>query len=97
MPRKKDKKKTRIIIQVDENFENELFLRGEGVSSLSWEKGVELKHDRPDEWVFETEEPFSAGSFKVLIDDQTFEMGENHPLYPGASMRVNPKFPERES
>lgn len=88
------KKKTRIIVQMDENFPSEIYLRGEGVSNLSWEKGVELKHEKGDEWVFETDEPFNAGAFKVLINDDTFEMGESHPLYPGASIRVNPKFPE---
>ncbi len=55
-----------------------------------------MKQERPDEWVFETEEPFSTGSFKILINDQTFELGENHPLYPGASIRVNPKFPKTD-
>ncbi|MCC5832059.1 MAG: hypothetical protein JJU12_03345 [Chlamydiales bacterium] len=91
---KRKEKKTRVVIQVDPNFPKELYLRGEGLANLSWEKGVELKHVRPDEWVFETDEPFSSGSFKVLINDETYELGENHPLYPGASIRVNPKFPE---
>ncbi|MFC2049085.1 hypothetical protein ACFLR2_00210 [Chlamydiota bacterium] len=86
-------KKTRIIVQVDPNFPNEIYLRGEGLSDLSWEKGVQLKHEKPDEWVFETEAPFSTAEFKVLVNDNTYEMGENHPLYPGASVRINPKFP----
>jgi len=95
MPRKKHKK-TRVVVQVDANFAKELYLRGEGLSDLSWEKGIEMKHERPDEWVFETNEPFSTGSFKVLINDQTYELGESHPLYPGASIRVNPKFPKAD-
>ncbi len=90
----KKQKKTRVVIQVENDFPSELYLRGEGLSNLSWEKGVELKHEQPDEWVFETDEPFAAGSFKVLINDQTYELGESHPLYPGASIRVNPKFPD---
>lgn len=92
--RPQKQKKTRVVVQVDADFPNEIYLRGEGLSNLSWEKGVEMKHEKPDEWVFETDELFSTGSFKVLINDQTYELGENHPLYPGASMRVNPKFPE---
>jgi hypothetical protein len=87
-------KKTRIVVQVDTNFSNAIFLRGEGLTELSWEKGVELKHEKPDEWVFETETPFAGGSFKVLLNDKTYELGENHPLYPGASIRINPKFPK---
>ncbi len=93
---KRKQKKTRVVIQVDSDFPSELYLRGEGLPDLSWEKGVELKHEQPSEWVFETDEPFSTGSFKVLINDQTFELGESHPLYPGASIRVNPKFPKQD-
>lgn len=86
-------KKTRIVVQVDADFSEAIYLRGEGLSGLSWEKGVELKKTQPTEWVFETDQPFSTGQFKVLANDETFELGENHSLYPGASMRINPKFP----
>lgn len=86
-------KKTRIVVQVDPTFPSTIFLRGEGLSDLSWEKGVQLTHEKPDEWVFETDAPFSTAEFKVLVNDKTYEMGENHPLYPGASVRINPKFP----
>lgn len=86
--------KTRVVVQLDSKEGREVYLRGEGLTSLSWEKGVEMKQERSNEWVFETDEPFASGSFKVLINDQTFELGENHPLYPGASIRINPKFPE---
>jgi hypothetical protein len=85
--------KTRIVVQVDPNFSSAIYLRGEGISDLSWEKGIEMKHEKPDEWVFETDAPFSAAEFKVLANDKTYEMGESHPLYPGASVRINPKFP----
>lgn len=87
-------KKTRIVVQVDPSFPNAIFVRGEGPSELSWDKGVQLKHEHPDEWVFETDTAFATGEFKVLVNDQTFELGENHSLYPGASIRINPKFPD---
>ncbi len=87
------KRKTRVVVQVDPGGSHEVFLRGEGVTPLSWEKGAPLRHEKPDEWVFETDELFSTGEFKVVIDDSTFELGENHRLYPGASIRINPKFP----
>jgi len=54
---------------------------------------VELIHNKPDEWIFETEELFSAAHFKILINDQTYELGDSHPLHPGVSIRINPKFP----
>ncbi len=84
--------KTRIIVHIDST--QPLFLRGEGVSSLSWDKGIELQHVKEDEWVWETDESFSNAQFKILLNDQTMELGDSHPLYPGASMRINPKFPD---
>lgn len=83
--------KTRVIVHLDST--NQPYLRGEGVSSLNWEKGVPLQKLSDEEWLWETDEPFQAGSFKILIEDQTIELGDSHPLYPGASMRINPKFP----
>lgn len=88
------KKKTRIVVQIDADSAHRIYLRGEGPSELSWDKGVELKKEHADEWVFETDNAFTTGEFKVLVNDQTFELGESHSLYPGASMRINPKFPE---
>jgi hypothetical protein len=90
----KRNKRTRIVVQVDAELLSPIYLRGEGVKGLSWEKGVELKHEKPDEWVFETDTPFAGGEFKVLLNDKTYELGDNHPLYPGASIRINPKFPD---
>lgn len=90
----KKTKKTRIIVQVDAETVAPLYLRGEGLSTLNWDKGIAMKRERPDEWVFETDELFETGAFKVLMDDQTFELGESHPLYPSASIRINPKFPK---
>ncbi len=92
-PRKASGKKTRIIVQCDVGFPNTVFVRGEGVPDLNWKKGAPLKNIKPDEWVWETDTFFDQGTFKVLINDQTYELGENHPIYPGASIRINPKFP----
>ena len=39
-------------------------MRGEGCPDLSWEKGIALKKEKPDEWVFETDHPFSRLSLK---------------------------------
>lgn len=92
-PQKKEK--TRIVVQCDVGFSNTVYVRGHGAPHLSWDKGVALKNVKADEWVWETEEPFQAGEFKVLINDKTYELGENHPILPGASMRINPKFPKK--
>lgn len=85
--------KTRVIIQYDAGYKNSLFVRGEGGPNLSWDKGVELKNIKADEWIWETNRPFSNCQFKILINDKTFEVGENHTLTSGTSVRINPKFP----
>lgn len=97
--KQKNKKndKTRIVVHIEQHVTKSIYLRGEGISTLSWEKGVELNHQEPDEWVFETTETFLTGEFKLLINDQIYEIGESHILYPGASIRINPKFPESPS
>lgn len=84
--------KTRIIIH-HEGEKVDLYLRGEG-PGLDWTRGTKLKAQEADEWIWETDEPFQTGEFKVLINDKTYELGSNHRLYPGASIRINPKFPD---
>lgn len=83
--------KTKIVVKYDVGFNNSLFLRGKG-ASLSWEKGIPLKNIRPDEWVWETEAPFSTCEFKVLINDKQYETGENHRLTSGTQMQYTPQF-----
>lgn len=83
--------KTRIIIKYDVGFNNTLFLRGKG-ANLNWDKGVSLKNVKKDEWIWETDTPFTTGEFKVLINDNHYEIGENHPLTCGANIHYTPKF-----
>lgn len=96
MLKKNKHDKTRIVVQCDVGFTNTVYLRGQGIPQLSWNKGIALKNMKADEWVWETEEPFNAGEFKVLINDKTYEIGENHTIHSGASLRINPKFPHAE-
>ncbi len=83
--------KTRITIHFDVGFPNALYLRGEG-AELSWEKGLLLKNVKSDEWIWETNKPFTTCQFKILINDYEFEIGENHLLTCGASVHYTPKF-----
>jgi len=82
---------TRIVIKYDVGFNNQLFLRGKG-ANLSWDRGIKLRNIKNDEWVWETDLPFSICEFKVLINDQHFEQGENHRLTPGAIVQYTPSF-----
>mgnify|MGYP000656202319 CR=1 FL=1 len=83
--------KTRIIIKYDVGFSNEIFLRGKG-ANLSWDKGIPLKNIKNDEWLWETDVPFTHCEFKVLINDHHYEVGENHKLSCGAHIHYTPKF-----
>ncbi len=83
---------TKIIVKYDCGFSNNLFIRGEGISSLSWNKGAPLKNVHSDEWVWETNRPFVQGEFKILINDQKFEDGENHKINNGSIVLCKPIF-----
>lgn len=83
--------KTVIVIKYDVGFNNELSIRG-NFANLSWEKGSPLKNVSKDEWVWETSLPFSDGEFKVLINDQKFESGENHKVKSGTNNAYKPRF-----
>lgn len=83
---------TKITVKCDCGFPNTLYLRGEGIAGLSWNKGVPMKNVKPDEWVWETNKPFITGQYKVLINDKQYETGENHPINCGTQVCCTPKF-----
>lgn len=83
--------KTRITLNIDVGFSNALYLRGQG-ANLSWDKGILLKNIKADEWVWETNVPFTSCEFKVLVNDVTYEVGQNHTLTCGASICYTPQF-----
>lgn len=83
--------KTRITIKYDVGFGNSLFLRGTGCN-LSWNKGIPMKNTKKDEWVWEVDGNFQQGEFKVLVNDQLFEAGQNHPLICGKEIQYTPRF-----
>ena len=85
--------KTKVVIKYDCGFGNSLYVRGTG-AALAWDHGILLKNTRPDEWVWETETPFSKCEFKVVLNDQQFEIGENHILISGSAVQYTPKFSE---
>src|SRR6185295_4009827 len=64
---------TRIVVKCNCGFPNNLFLRGEGIDGLSWQRGVQLKNTKPDEWIWETSEQFKKGKIKVMLNDRVYE------------------------
>lgn len=82
---------TRIIVKYDVGFNNHLFIRGKG-ANLSWNKGIQLKNSGPDEWIWETDQAFSSLEFKILINDEQYENGDNHLLRQGQIADFTPNF-----
>ena len=82
---------TRVTIRYDVGLNNNLHIRGCG-AGLSWDRGVLMKNVGPDEWIWETNLPFSNCEFKVILNDQQYESGENHRIDAGGKIRYTPKF-----
>ncbi len=88
---KKTQQKTRITVKYDVGYQNQLYIRGKG-ADLSWEKGQPLKNVKANEWTWETDAPFNQCEFKILINDQTYENGNNHTLHCGSCVIYTPHF-----
>ena len=82
---------TKITLKYDVGYNNHMYLRGNGVN-LKWDVGVLLKNTKYDEWVWESKTPFSSLEFKALINDQQYELGENHKITYGSTIKYTPKF-----
>lgn len=82
---------TCVTVKVDCGFGNELFIRGDG-AGLSWNKGLKLRNIDANTWIWETDRPFTQSYFKVLINDENFESGENHFIKHGSQIVYTPSF-----
>lgn len=87
-----NKKRTKVVVKCNCGFSNSLYLRGEGIKGLSWEKGTLMNCTKADEWVWETDKSFSHAEIKVLLNDKEYELGENHDVTCGKSVRITPTF-----
>jgi hypothetical protein len=83
---------TKITIKCDAGFGNTLFIRGNGIPMLSWEKGVPLKNIGADEWLFEINTSFTHAEIQILLNDTQFETGPNHALKCGTNVQYTPAF-----
>jgi len=90
-PKSERMKTTKVTIKYNVGFNNVIYIRGEG-GDLSWQKGKPLKNTGTDEWVWETNKPFNVCEFKVLINDEKYETGENHHLEGGGNIQYTPSF-----
>lgn len=82
-----------VVIQVnyDVGFNNTLYIRGSG-GPLSWEKGLPLENVEASKWTWSTDQLNSPVVFKLLINDELYETGENRQLKAGAILDITPQF-----
>lgn len=83
---------TKIVVSCNCGFSNSLYIRGEGIKDLSWEKGTLMNCTKADEWVWETDTPFTHAQIKVLLNDKEYELGENHDVDCGKQVKIAPQF-----
>ena len=84
--------KTVVRVTFDCGFPNTIHIRGEGCASLSWNKGIPMKNVSTNEWIWECPRPFTKLTFKILINDEVYETGENHTISHGDELTIHPTF-----
>lgn len=87
----KKMKKAIVRVKYDCGLPNHLAIRGEG-AGLSWDKGSVLKNQDRDVWSFEIISKEPEVEFKVLLNDQVFEIGNNHVVKMGEDIEIFPRF-----
>ena len=91
-PTKKSAKKvTRIVANVDVGWGNLLYIRGEG-AGLSWDQGVPMICNNDTEWHWIAETEAGPISFKFLINDEKWALGENVTINAGDVHISDPIF-----
>lgn len=85
------KKVTRIVAHVDVGWGNMLYIRGEG-AGLSWEQGVPMICNNGCEWHWIAETEDGPISFKFLVNDEKWALGENVTINAGDVHISDPAF-----
>lgn len=84
-------KVTRIVAHVDVGWGNMLYIRGEG-AGLSWEQGVPMICNNDTEWHWIAETEAGPISFKFLVNDEVWSLGENVTINAGDVHFSEPTF-----
>ncbi len=82
---------TTITAIIDIGFGNQLFIRGEG-PGLSWDKGVLLDCVGDDKWSITLGESARPVIFKFLVNDLSWNAGEDYSVAAGTSITLTPVF-----
>lgn len=82
---------TFISAQIDIGFGNHLYIRGEG-PGLSWDHGIAMDCTGAGLWTTTVKRAATPVVFKVLVNDLTWNIGEDYVAKPGKSLMVTPAF-----
>lgn len=85
------RRKTVITAKIDIGFGNTLFLRGEG-PGLSWDVGVPMNSEGADTWTATVSGAKSQVIFKFLVNDISWNAGEDYVVDPGSTVELAPTF-----
>lgn len=82
---------TVITAVVDIGFGNTLYVRGEG-PGLSWDVGVPMDCVADDKWTLSLPAGKGAVTYKVLVNDLSWSIGEDYVAASGESVTIVPAF-----
>jgi hypothetical protein len=82
---------TTIVASIDIGFGNQLFVRGEG-AGLSWDRGILLQNVAADKWQVSLQSNGSPLTFKFLVNDLTWNFGDDYVVEPGSTVSLTPVF-----
>jgi hypothetical protein len=83
---------TTITARINVGFGNALHLRGEG-PGLSWDRGLPMECIATDLWRLNLGESARGFSFKVLVNDLTWNSGPDYTVASGGVVNITPTFP----
>ena len=83
------KTETLVVAQIDIGFGNHLTIRGQG-ANLNWHTGQAMTW-QDNAWVWKTPSK-DTFEFKVLINDQVWQQGENIMATAGSKVVFTPRF-----
>ncbi|MBS0653465.1 MAG: hypothetical protein JSR39_08080 [Verrucomicrobia bacterium] len=77
----------RIVVNYEGNDGDKLYIRGTG-PNMSWGPGIELRKEG-SQWIYESSEPFETFNFKLMLNDQLWETGDNHTVESGKPFELS--------
>jgi len=82
---------TRVVAQVDVGFGHTLAVRGDA-APLSWERGWWAWPVAADRWELVLTEVSGSFAFKTLVDDQTWQVGDDVSADAGQEVLIRPTY-----